>query len=144
MPKPDDVADITQESPDLHLTPHIAAGGAPSWQGTGGDMSDPRAAAYDPIFWFHHAGIDWLRRTWQHNNEAYRPWAYGYPVRSGYTATPSGLYDCLGCAAYGLGFDQDHLEQLGRWRGTASAADVLCGGVDQLYTYPDLSFRTRD
>lgn len=57
---------------------------------------------------------------------------------SGYTFTPTGLYDCLGCAAYGLGFDADHPDELGRRRGSASAADVLCGGVDELYTYDTL------
>ena len=101
-------------------------------------MSIPSAAGYDPLFWFHHAGVDWLRRTWQHNNEQLRPWAYGYPVRSGYAYANTGLYDCSGCQACQLGFDADHFEQLGRFKGTANAADVLCGVVDTLYTYDTL------
>ena len=56
---------------DMHLVPHMAVGGAH------GDMVDTRASGYEPIFWFHHCGIDWLRRSWQHNNERLRPWAYG-------------------------------------------------------------------
>ena len=114
---------------DMHLKTHVAFGG---------DMQDTRASAYEPFFWFHHAGIDWVRRTWMHRNERLRPWAFGYPEVSGYTFTPTGLYDCLGCGAYGLGFDGEHLEELGRRRGNASAADVLCGGVDKLYTYDTL------
>lgn len=74
----------------------------------------PRSRRYDPIFWFHHSGIDWLRRTWQHNNEALRPWAYGYPVVGGYKYAKVGLYDCLGCQAYDLGFDDYNLKELGR------------------------------
>lgn len=34
----------------------------------GGTMSDPNWAAYDPIFWAHHAMVDRLWRIWQHNN----------------------------------------------------------------------------
>ena len=122
---------------DMHLVPHMAVGGAR------GDMVDTRASGFEPIFWFHHAGIDWLRRSWQHNNERLRPWAYGYPARSGYNFTPTGLYDCLGCGAYGLGFDGEHLEELGRRRGNASAADVLCGEIDTLYTYDSVLRATR-
>ena len=123
---------------DMHLVPHYAVGGLE------GDMVDTLASGWEPFFWFHHAGIDKLRRSWQHNNERLRPWAYGYPVRSGYNYTPTGLYDCLGCGAYGLGFDGEHLEELGRRRGNASAADVLCGRIDTLYTYDSVLRATRD
>ena len=34
----------------------------------GGTMSDQNWAAYDPIFWAHHAMVDRLWRIWQHNN----------------------------------------------------------------------------
>jgi tyrosinase len=34
----------------------------------GGTMSDPNWAAYDPLFWSHHAMVDRLWRIWQHNN----------------------------------------------------------------------------
>ena len=87
---------------------------------------------------FHHAGVDWMRRTWQQNNANLRPWAYGYPAKSGYTRLPIDLYDCIGCAAYDLGFDETRLDELLRFRGKASAADVLCGDVDKMYTYDTL------
>jgi tyrosinase len=34
----------------------------------GGTMDDERFAAYDPIFWAHHAMVDRLWRIWQHNH----------------------------------------------------------------------------
>jgi tyrosinase len=34
----------------------------------GGTMTDPNWAAYDPLFWAHHAQVDRLWRIWQHNN----------------------------------------------------------------------------
>lgn len=74
----DETTDGTSSSPkqrqhtfDMHLKTHVAFGG---------DMQDTRASAYEPFFWFHHAGIDWVRRTWMHRNERLRPWAYGYPL----------------------------------------------------------------
>ena len=72
-----------------------------------------------------------MRRTWQQNNANLRPWAYGYPAKSGYTRLPIDLYVCIGCAAYDLGFDETRLDELLRFRGKASAADVL-------YTYDTL------
>lgn len=39
----------------------------------GGTMSDPNWAAYDPIFWSHHAMVDRLWRIWQHNHPSARP-----------------------------------------------------------------------
>jgi len=33
--------------------------------GNTGTMSDPRYAAYDPIFWFHHANVDRILFEWQ-------------------------------------------------------------------------------
>jgi tyrosinase len=39
----------------------------------GGTMADQNWAAYDPIFWAHHAMVDRLWRIWQHNNPAAAP-----------------------------------------------------------------------
>jgi tyrosinase len=39
----------------------------------GGTMSDQNWAAYDPIFWAHHAMVDRLWRIWQHNNPSALP-----------------------------------------------------------------------
>ena len=39
----------------------------------GGTMSDPNWAAYDPIFWSHHAMVDRLWRIWQNNNSSALP-----------------------------------------------------------------------
>ena len=78
--------------------------------------------------------------TCRNNHANLRPWAYGYPAirRSGYTRQPIDLYDCIGCAAYDLGVDETRLDELLRFRGKASAADVLCGDVDKMYTYDTL------
>lgn len=69
----------------------------------GGDMQFA-LVPQDPFFFFHHCGLDRLRRQWQARNERVRPMAYGYPAAStGYTeafGTPVGLYDCLGCTAH--------------------------------------------
>jgi tyrosinase len=35
---------------------------------TGGTMSDPDWAAYDPLFWAHHCMVDRVWRIWQHNH----------------------------------------------------------------------------
>ncbi|MFN2587200.1 MAG: tyrosinase family protein, partial [Actinomycetota bacterium] len=52
----------------LELTPHnaihVAIGGQGSGQCQGGLMSDPNCAAFDPIFWLHHANIDRLWNVW--------------------------------------------------------------------------------
>jgi tyrosinase len=39
----------------------------------GGTMEDQNWAAYDPIFWAHHAMVDRLWRIWQHNNPSAVP-----------------------------------------------------------------------
>jgi tyrosinase len=46
----------------LHDNIHVWVGGP------GGQMSDPSWAAYDPLFWSHHAMVDRLWRIWQHRN----------------------------------------------------------------------------
>lgn len=73
----------------------------------GGDMI-LAAVPHDPFFFFHHNGLDRLRRQWQARNEELRPTAWGYPVASpAYTrqfGTPVGLRDCLGCTSYEAGF----------------------------------------
>lgn len=40
---------------------------------TGGEMRDPSWAAYDPLFWAHHAMVDRLWRIWQHSHPAGDP-----------------------------------------------------------------------
>jgi tyrosinase len=39
----------------------------------GGTMTDPEWAAYDPLFWAHHAMVDRLWRIWQHRNPGGQP-----------------------------------------------------------------------
>lgn len=39
----------------------------------GGTMADVNWAAYDPIFWAHHAMVDRLWRIWQHQNPSALP-----------------------------------------------------------------------
>jgi tyrosinase len=46
----------------LHDNIHVWVGGA------NGQMSDPRWAAFDPLFWAHHAMVDRLWRIWQHRH----------------------------------------------------------------------------
>ena len=36
-------------------------------------MRNPEWAAYDPIFWSHHAQVDRLWRIWQHNHAGANP-----------------------------------------------------------------------
>lgn len=74
----DDVARLmdnpsfTEFSNDLNFGPHgsvhvLTGGSDPSSKlpGTQGDMSAVVSAAYDPIFWLHHAMIDKLWYDWQ-------------------------------------------------------------------------------
>ncbi len=39
----------------------------------GGEMEDQNWAAFDPLFWAHHAMVDRLWRIWQHNNPGALP-----------------------------------------------------------------------
>jgi tyrosinase len=39
----------------------------------GGEMMDQNWAAFDPLFWAHHAMVDRLWRIWQHNNPGAQP-----------------------------------------------------------------------
>ena len=92
----------------------------------------------DPFFYFHHCGLDRLRRQWQARNERVRPMAYGYPSASkAYTyrfGTPVGPYDCLGCTAYDAGFtaadvlgtSNPELNALPLSSGWLTPADYLC------------------
>lgn len=56
---------------------HDAVGGNRS-DGDDGNMSDPRTAANDPIFWLHHANVDRLWNQWLdirgHENPADQDW----------------------------------------------------------------------
>lgn len=40
---------------------------------TGGTMSNPAWAAYDPVFWAHHSMVDRAWRIWQHNHPGALP-----------------------------------------------------------------------
>jgi tyrosinase len=54
-----------------HGTIHVTVGGANAASplpGNGGDMSSIVSAAYDPIFWFHHAMVDKVWFDWQTAN----------------------------------------------------------------------------
>lgn len=39
----------------------------------GGEMQDPNWAAFDPLFWAHHAMVDRLWRIWQHDHPGAGP-----------------------------------------------------------------------
>jgi tyrosinase len=51
----------------LHDNIHVWVGGA------NGQMSDPLWAAFDPLFWSHHAMVDRLWRIWQHRHSGAVP-----------------------------------------------------------------------
>lgn len=51
--------EFRQRCERLHNNMHV-------W--VGGTMTDPNWAAYDPLFWAHHAQVDRLWRIWQHRN----------------------------------------------------------------------------
>lgn len=58
----------------IHNTIHTTSGGVPSAEGgTAGHMYYLTVAAFDPLFWFHHAMVDRLFAMWQTIN----PTAYG-------------------------------------------------------------------
>ena len=111
----------------------------------GGDMGWA-VIPHDPIFFFHHNGLDRLRRQWQARHAHLKPMAYGYPIASpGYVATyktPVGLRDCLGCTAYQAGFTKElllgttdaELNALPLSDGWLTNEDLLCV-IDDLYTF---------
>jgi tyrosinase len=51
----------------LHDNIHVWVGGR------SGQMADQNWAAYDPLFWSHHAMVDRLWRIWQHQNPGALP-----------------------------------------------------------------------
>jgi tyrosinase len=55
----------------------------------GGTMSDPNWAAYDPIFWSHHAMVDRLWRIWQHNNPSALPNQHVLDTSMTFATSPS-------------------------------------------------------
>ncbi len=57
-----DFTDFTQQLEQLHNNVHVWVGGAD------GHMGDIPFAAFDPIFWAHHAMIDRVWRLWQLSN----------------------------------------------------------------------------
>lgn len=52
---------------EVHDNVHMWVGGET------GQMSDQNWAAFDPLFWAHHAMVDRLWRIWQHNNPGALP-----------------------------------------------------------------------
>ena len=52
---------------ELHDNIHVWVGG------NGGQMRDPSWAAFDPLFWAHHAMVDRLWRIWQHEPQGEDP-----------------------------------------------------------------------
>ena len=61
-----DFVDFSTQVQDLHDQIHGWAGGIdPANPDEGGDMGSIASAAYDPLFWAHHAMIDRLWYLWQ-------------------------------------------------------------------------------
>jgi tyrosinase len=56
---------------------------------TGGTMSDPDWAAFDPIFWAHHTMVDRLWRIWQYNNPGGDPPQFVLDRPMTYAESPS-------------------------------------------------------
>ncbi|MEY2516716.1 MAG: tyrosinase [bacterium] len=59
-----DFMDFQSQVEDIHNGVHV-------W--VGGTMSDISTAAYDPVFWSHHAMIDRVWRLWQMRHTGSRP-----------------------------------------------------------------------
>ena len=99
-----------RRAPSSHLPPISCR--LPQAHFIGGDMGWA-VLPHDPLFYFHHNGLDRLRRQWQAAHRDLKPMAYGYPVDAfAYTAaygTRVGLRDCLGCTAYDAGFTKELL-----------------------------------
>ncbi len=82
----DDFASFTANLEDWHGAVHV-------W--VGGHMSDIPFAAYDPIFWAHHAMIDRIWRIWQltHAGSASMPPALAQEVMEPFGVVASGTLD---------------------------------------------------
>jgi tyrosinase len=57
-------SDFEERLWEIHDTVHV-------W--VGGTMGNPDWAAYDPLFWAHHAMVDRVWRIWQHSNPGANP-----------------------------------------------------------------------
>jgi tyrosinase len=84
LPSTTDVADLlrlgtfvdfSNEIQDVHDRVHGWTGGVnPDDENQGGDMGTIASAAYDPIFWAHHAMVDRIWALWQlQNRPAFPP-----------------------------------------------------------------------
>ncbi|KAH9809401.1 hypothetical protein DFH28DRAFT_989827 [Melampsora americana] len=62
----------------------------------GGDFPSSSTAANDPIFFLHHANIDWLWWKWQQADRSNRLFAYGGNRRSRSTRQDATLSDTIG------------------------------------------------
>jgi len=119
---------------DMHATIHGMVGG---------EMGSGSSAVADPLFFFAHATNDLLFSQWKAANPHLRPYAYGYPRAAGYNLTNVGLHDLLGFEAHnGVGaftegtvIGGDASEPGTPGARTLTAADALCGPIENLYTY---------
>jgi tyrosinase len=58
---------------DPHNTMHVWIGGQPADHPPGGLMTNNLSAAFDPIFWAHHANVDRLWALWQERHPGVDP-----------------------------------------------------------------------
>jgi tyrosinase len=58
---------------DPHNTMHIWLGGFPEHTPSGGLMANNLTAAFDPIFWSHHANVDRIWARWQQEHPGVDP-----------------------------------------------------------------------
>ena len=77
-------AETANNIESIHNTIHYSVGGY-------GHMTYPEVAAFDPVFWFHHANVDRLFAMWQTLN----PDTYIEPTRNTYGSyyEPVGFMD---------------------------------------------------
>ncbi|CAJ1337485.1 unnamed protein product [Effrenium voratum] len=123
----------------FHGGPHGQVGGSSG--GNSGDFEDPITSPNDPLFFFHHAGVDRSMRWWMLQNAAKRSTFYGFPA-----ANTEGIRENAGKSYYGQslldvmssawGFTAAELG-FGSSSSLQTNADLLChnGPTTSVYTY---------
>ncbi|CAJ1413034.1 unnamed protein product [Effrenium voratum] len=110
----------------FHGGPHGQVGGSSG--GNSGDFEDPVTSPNDPLFFFHHAGVDRSMRWWMLTNAAKRSTFYGFPA-----ADAEGIRENAGKSYYG----QNLLDVMSSTWGF-TAADLGFGTSSSFQTNADL------
>ncbi|KAK7443486.1 hypothetical protein VKT23_015660 [Stygiomarasmius scandens] len=124
----------TNSLESIHDMIHNAVGGM-------GHMSDTTVAAFDPIFWMHHAQIDRLLSLWSCIHSKWVPDSIGKEDLRPFWKTPSTYWKSEEISNSGINFNYTYPELIRVDLGLdlESRSDTIASTVCQLYGEPSAS-----